>query len=284
MRNNSVKRLLARLLALGLVGSTAWGGTLDEVREKGVLRVAVYRDFPPYSYTTGGVMKGVDIDIVRTLAERLGVGISTMALTPSDEAMEDDLRNAVWKGHYLGGGTADVMMHVPVDRAFAAANDQVNIFGPYFQEQIAIAHHRERIPQLTNLLVFARQRIGVELETFPDTYLSTAEGGRLRHNVARYRTITAACAALKDDAVAAIMAPQAQLEDCLGDGQDKFGIAAVPLTRVSLFTWTIGMAIKADDVELGDALSKALAEIRADGTLEGIFAQYGISYVEPAGG
>ena len=44
--------------------------------------------------------------------------------------MNDDLRNMVWKGHYLGAQPSDVMMHVPVDEHLARANDKVRIFGP----------------------------------------------------------------------------------------------------------------------------------------------------------
>ena len=43
----------------------------------------------------------------------------------NDENMNDDLRNMVWKGHYLGYGPADVMLHVPVDNRLMAENDKV---------------------------------------------------------------------------------------------------------------------------------------------------------------
>jgi hypothetical protein len=43
--------------------------------------------------------------------------------------MGDDLRNMVWRGHYLGYGPADVMLQVPVDK-FLAHNPQVMILRP----------------------------------------------------------------------------------------------------------------------------------------------------------
>ncbi len=60
-----------------------------------------------------------------------------MELAP-DETVEDDLRNAVWKGSYFGSGVADVMMHVPVDRQFAMRNNNVVIFGAYQRETFAL--------------------------------------------------------------------------------------------------------------------------------------------------
>ncbi|MFO1328447.1 MAG: hypothetical protein U1F56_13900 [Rubrivivax sp.] len=43
--------------------------------------------------------------------------------------MNDDLRNMVWRGHYLGFGPADVLMHVPVNRPLME-NPRVEIFAP----------------------------------------------------------------------------------------------------------------------------------------------------------
>ena len=268
-------------LLLTLVCITASAGTLEEVKQQGVLRVAVYKDFSPYSYLAKGTMQGIDVDIARALAEQLGVGLSTMNLTASDEAMEDDLRNAIWKGHYLGGGTADVMMHVPVDAAFAEENDQVVIFGPYFREEMALARNLGRIPRMDTLVVFTREKIAVEVETIADMYLSRAVGGRLLDNVVHYRLVSDACEALKSDAVSAFMAPRAQLEDCIGDQSDRFAISQVPGAQVGLFSWTIGLAVKSGHTSLAEALAQAMQTIRDDGTLKSIFAEHGVSYLEP---
>ncbi len=281
MKIDNVGLVLTGLLVLSLA-NVAIAGDWQKIKETGVLRVAVYKDFPPYSYLADGAMQGVDVDIARTLAERLGVGISTMNLTASDEAMGDDLRNAVWKGHYLGGGTADVMMHVPVDEAFAKANDRVKIFGAYFQEEIAIAHNKERIPRLDNLLIFTREKVAVELETVADMYLSSAENRRLLNRIVHFRSVGEACDALKTEAVAAFMGPRAQLEDCIGDNPDEFAIVPTPARRVKMFTWAVGMAVKADSAELSHALNQALQQLRADGVLQTIFTQHGISYQAPS--
>lgn len=271
-------RLLTLLISILLITPTQ-AGTLAEVKEKGTLRVAVYKDFPPYSYLNKGKMQGLDVDIAKALAERLGVSLSTMNLTASDEAMEDDLRNAVWKGHYLGGGTADVMMHVPVDDEFAEENDQVAIFAPYLLEEVVVAHHKERIPQMNNLLVFTREKIAVELETIADLFMSRAENGRLVNNVVHYRYVAQACEALKAEEVAAFMAPRAQLEACL-ENDARFAIAKVP-ARIGMFGWIVGLAVKSGHQELKTALHEAMRSLREDGSLEKIFAANGLSYTPP---
>lgn len=274
-------RIFPKQVLLGLLmlaSTTAMADGLASIKEAGALRVAVYNDYPPYSYGSG-TLKGVDVDLAKALAERLGVGLNLMKLT-ADETMEDDLRNAVWKGHYLGGGTADVMMHVPAAADFAAANDKVIIFGPYFQEEIAIAHDPQRIEKIDTLLVFAREKVALEVDTIVDTLLSRAERGRLVQNMLHYRTVTEACDAFKNGEAAAFMATRAQLEQCIADTGDRFAIAPIPVT-MGLFSWTVGMAVKEDNQELATALTEALAALQAEGVVKDIYTQHGLSYTVP---
>ena len=113
---------------------------LDKIKAKGVLTVAVYKDNPPFSEQAGEV----DVTLAQLLADELGVKLSLMPFD-AGENMGDDLRNMVWKGHYLGYGPADVMLHVPVDRNFMQQNKQARIFGPYYRETVVLAHDRKQI-------------------------------------------------------------------------------------------------------------------------------------------
>ncbi len=112
----------AVMLCSGWLAGPAAARPLDEVRDSGTIRIAVYRDFAPFSEVHDGRFEGVDVDIGRALAQRLGVAVEFMPVT-AGESVDDDLRNAVWKGHYLGGGVADVMLHVPVDRRFSCLRE-----------------------------------------------------------------------------------------------------------------------------------------------------------------
>ena len=103
----------------------AEGEALARIRARGSLVVGVYTDMPPF-HVAG---RGIDVDVARALAAQLGVGLSLLPF-PAGETMDDDLRNMVWRGHYLGYGPADVLLHVPVDAALAAANPKVRIVAP----------------------------------------------------------------------------------------------------------------------------------------------------------
>ena len=91
------------LRALGAAALVAAGGVrtaesgLAAVKARGALTVAVYRDMPPF-HDKG---QGIDVDLAAALAQALGVKLSLMSF-PAGEDMDDDLRNMVWKGHYLG--------------------------------------------------------------------------------------------------------------------------------------------------------------------------------------
>lgn len=84
-RRNSSSRLLASLLALGLIASgcsdsapAAPSGDsaslLDEIKERGVVRIGTRVDNPPHSsYDESGKWSGFDNDIATAIAQRLNV-------------------------------------------------------------------------------------------------------------------------------------------------------------------------------------------------------------------
>jgi ABC-type amino acid transport substrate-binding protein len=271
--------LLCAGLALGVAASAATAET-PPTMDGGRLRIAVYNDFPPYSDKG----KGVDVAIGRELAKRLGLEAEIVGFT-ADEDMNDDLRNMVWKGHYLGTRPADVMLHVPVDNYLAQKNEQVHIFGPYHLESVAIARNPERVPPVSGsaaraLEVFTREKMGVETASLADDFMLAVLNGRLRENVSHFPTVNQAVAALKQGEVSAVMATRAELENALGEGT-KYPITPVEMPELRIKGWPLGMAVKADNSALEAALREALEAIYRDGTLDKIFAEHGITHRTP---
>ena len=72
------------------------------------------------------------------LASGLGRQFSLLPFALGED-MKDGLRKLVWKGHDLGFGPADGLLHMPVDRPLTAANPQLNSFRPNLRERILIA-------------------------------------------------------------------------------------------------------------------------------------------------
>ncbi|WP_374278057.1 substrate-binding periplasmic protein [Azonexus sp.] len=277
------RRLWLKLLAAAPLAAAlpAQADGLAAVRERGRLRIAVYNDFPPYSMAGG---KGIDADLGRAIAARLGLAPEVVGYN-ADEDMNDDLRNMVWKGHYLGTPPADVMLHVPVDEHLAKANDKVRIFGAYHRETLALARNPQRVPALSGsaavaLEIFTREKVGVETATLADSFLLGVMNGRLRDNVVHFKTVADAANGLADGRVAAVLAPRAELEAALR-GKEGFVLERPQLAELKIEGWPLGMAVKVEDAELAEAIARALAELKEDGTLAGIFRKHGISH-QPA--
>ncbi len=274
------------LAALGALGMTvvlpALADGLDDIRQKGRLRVAVYNNFPPYSFDD----RGIDVDLGKALAERLGVQ-AEIAWFTADEDMNGDLRNMVWKGHYLGAQPGDVMLHVPLDQNLAAQNDQVRIFGPYHVEAVALARIASRVPDPSGssavaLNVFTHEKVGVEGTSGSDSFLMGVLNGRLRDNVVHYRSVALAVAGMRGGEVAAVMAPRAELEAALKN-DPAYPISLVKMLELRPSKWPLAMAVRKHEERLAQALTTALTSLQEDGTVARIFSQYGVTYQLPEG-
>lgn len=251
-----------------------------ELQQPGRLRIAVYADFPPYSDKG----RGIDIAIGEALAAKLGLGVEVFSVK-ADDNMNDDLRNMVWKGHYLGTRPGDVMLHVPADPYLAEQNPQVHIFAPYHIETVAVLRNPARVPAVVGsaakaLEAFTREKIGVEGTSLADDFLLSVLNGRLRENVVHFRTVAEAVAALKRGELAAVMATRAEIEAARGEATNLV-LEPVSMPELRITSWPLGMAVKADHKELASALQGALRDIRRDGTLANIFAKNNVTYMPP---
>ncbi|TXT30578.1 MAG: hypothetical protein FD131_1561 [Rhodocyclaceae bacterium] len=279
MKNN--RRLLLKALASVPMAAAlpALADGLETIRQRGRLRVAVYNDFPPYSMAGG---KGIDADVARAIAVKLGLTAEVVGYN-ADEDMNDDLRNMVWKGHYLGTQPSDVMMHVPVDEYLARSNDKVRIFGAYHVETLALARNPERVPKPLSgsaavaLEIFTREKIGVETASLADSFLLGVLNGRLRENVVHYKTVAEAAKGMADGKVAAVLAPRAELEAAT-KGQGNLILESPKFAELKVDSWPLGMAVKVEDQALAEAIGGALASLRNDGTIADIFRRHGVSH------
>lgn len=274
--NLDLRRLISAAFLLVTVGA-AQAEALDDVRQKGILRVAVYDDLEPFSEKG----KGIDVEIGKALAEKLGVKADVFEFDAGED-MSDDFRNMIWKGHYLNPRMADVMLHVPVDKVLMEKNDKVHIFAPYFNEQIAVIRNTVKIPVFVGLEAFTRVKIGVEGDTISDHFMVGALGGRFRESVVHFKKIADACTALTAEKIEVIMGSRSQIEACFG-GKIPPKFALTPFTDggISVKDWNLGLAVKADSPQLGKALEDAMKTLRESGVIQKIFEKHGVSYQQP---
>ena len=272
----SRRRVLAAGLLLG-AGIAAPARAADDpvLREAGFLKVAVYNDLAPFSDRG----QGIDADLGAALAGKLGLKPTLLPFNAGDD-LGDDLRNMVWKGHYLGYGPADVMLHVPVDRMLMNANPQVEIFAPYYVETVRLVRSARAIPQFDGVEALAGKRIGVEKVSISGMVMLGEGGGRFREQVHIYPTAIEALEQLKAGGLDAVLATRAQIESVM-KGDPAFPLQEVPFDRLPRGGWAIGMAVKKNNLGLARRLQAALNDMAASGELKTIFAKYGVQAVRP---
>ncbi|MCU6454558.1 transporter substrate-binding domain-containing protein [Sphingomonas sp. A2-49] len=273
------RAFLAGGVAAALLPRGAAAASLDKLKAAGVLRVAVYRDFAPWSWRRDGTLVGIDVDFAQALAASLGLR-AEMVDFMADEDVGDDLRNMIWRGPLIGGSVADVMMHVPYDRTFALANDRAVFVAPYYREGFQMACGIDTDcevapPQLKG------KRLVAELDSIPDFYLSGSFGGVLRGDVQHLPSGDAALTAVKEGRADAVLATRAQVEHALAGGNPKVKVRRGPLPALPSPGWDVGLAVKDDSRDLGDALERSVAALQKDGTLARILVRYGVSPKAP---
>jgi cystine transport system substrate-binding protein len=272
---NAVATRRRALLALALCAVAPARADWLKIAQSGHLKVAVYTEFLPFSDKDAGI----DVDLAKALAARLGLKLSLLPF-PAGENLDDDLRNMVWKGHYLGYGPADVMLHVPVDRRLMAQNDKVHIFAPYHVETVRLARSSKTIPQFDGLDALAGKRIGVEKVSIAAMVMLGEANGKFRDTVRIFPTAIDAAAALKNGELDAVLATRSEIESVL-KGDPAFPLEEVGFQRLPRAGWAVGMAVRKDDTEMATRLQAAINEMAANGELKAIFARYGVQAVKP---
>jgi len=261
---------------LGTPSLAVHATALDRIRERGVLTVALYKDMPPF-HVDG---KGIDVQLAQALADALGLKLSMLPFN-ADENMGDDLRNMVWRGHYLGFGPADVLMHVPVDKPLIDDTPQARIFAPYYRERVVLARRLDRLPQLESLSGLGDEKVAVPGQTLAGWLMIGADGGAYRNQlVTQWRDGTEAARALQRDEVAAAAGLASEMESVLR-GDARFAIAPLPSPRAQRNGWAVGMAVKKDSTDLAQALQAGINDLGRDGRLRTMFEGANVAWQAP---
>lgn len=257
---------------------------LARIRASGALKVAVYKDNAPFSDGAVTDMQGLDVALAEALARQLGLKLS---LLPFDagENMGDDLRNMVWKGHYLGYGPADVMLQVPADKYLAQKNPQVMILAPYMRQSLVLVHDTRRLASAAAPEDLKGLPLAAERGAGAASVLMGYGGGLLRTQVSIHNTGIEAVQAAVDGKAAAAFVTRAQAEAVLSrhpDSAGQFRISKLNFNNGIADTgWPVGMAVKSANKELAQALEVAMKSLRDSGEMLAIFKQHGLTLTAP---
>ena len=286
-------RLISLVLSLALLccqAAQAQVRSYDQMIAAGELKVAVYKDFAPYSFEDGGTPRGVDVELAQALAKALGVQLQ-LIWAPAGEKLDDDLRDYIWRGSQLHNQQlADLMMRAPYDHEYTQKrNDQgelenghVVMFGPYQNEQWQVAYDRRRLDSVASVAVFQEHPIGVEVDSVPSFYLTSVFNGMLAAKTRHYPNVPQAFAAMKAGQVDAVMAMRGEIDWQVHQAHDpQLALAENAYPNMGRQRWEIGMAVHESNRQLAYAVEEALEGLIRDGSLQAIYSHYGLRYEVP---
>lgn len=274
-RRDALARGLFTALGLGLGASAARAepGDLEAIRKRGVLTVAVYNDLPPF-HVKG---EGIDVLVAQALARELGLKLSLLPFQ-ADEEMADDLRHMVTRGHYMGFGPADVMLHVPVDTRLMQENPGVLAFAPYYRERVVMARRLAVLPKLEQMADLGKHRVAVAGQSLAGwLVLGTDNGAYAAQTVTRWPDGVAAARAMKAGEFDVVAGAASELESVLSR-EAGIAIEPLPVPRAPKDGWAVGCAVKKSATALAQAVQAAMNTLADKGELQAIFSASGVSW------
>lgn len=274
----SRRRLIQAGALLPLSGAMAWAQAqeseaLARIRKRGTLTVAVYNTMPPFHLEGAGI----DVQIAEQLALSLGVTLNLMPFN-AGENMQDDLRNMVWKGHYLGFGPADVLLHVPVDRPLMDSQKQALIFAPYFKETVALAYNVDRIQKLDSLADLKDYKVAVAGQTLAGWLLIGSDEGAYREQLMTHMDDGVTAARMLLAGTVPVAAGNASELHSVLKGNPKYRVIPMPIPRAPRNGWAVGMAVKKSATDLATALQSTVNDMARDQRLSKIFSGHGVPW------
>ena len=223
--------------------SKAEGAASVKTVSAGKLIMATNAEFPPYEYHEGNEIKGIDVEICRAVAKKLGLELQ----------IEDVAFDAIIPE--VASGKADLAaagMTVTEDRK---QNMDFSIQLILVQENSTIAGKED----LTG------KKIGVQLGTTSDLF-STEDFGE--DAVVRYSKSMEAVQALSQGKIDAVIVDSQTAKEFVNEVK---GIKALD-SSYSDEAYAIG--VKKGNTELLNAVNAALAELKSEGKLDEIVTKY----------
>jgi ABC-type amino acid transport substrate-binding protein len=271
-------------LGIGLLSTSAAQAELADLKEKGSLKIALYKNNLPFSDANREGMTGVDAALAKELAKRLQLGVQWLPFE-AGENMNDDLRNMVWRGHYLGYGPADVMLQAPIDKYLIEKTNQVEFLAPYYRHELGwLASERISNADLQSMSLDGL-KLAAEAGTAAASALLGYGGGRYRDAVKIENDGIVAAKGVTNAQYPLAYVTRAQAESAIAmlpteqRSAFRFVVQALPGTPPT--GWVVGLAIRAGQPQLSQALQAAMRGVREDGTLARIYREHGLQLTTP---
>ncbi len=247
--------LLALVLVVGLVACGASNSKLNTATE-GVLTMATNAAFPPYEYIEGGEIVGIDAEIAKAIADKLGLELQI------DDMEFDAIIEAV------RGGKADIGlagMTVTEER-----KEAVNFTASYATGvQVVIVTEDSAITSVDDLFVEgASHVIGVQRNTTGDLYTTWDLEDAGLATIDRYSKGVDAVQALVTGKVDCVVIDNEPAKAFVAS------MEGLKILETEYVTEDYAAAMNKDNEALYEAVNAAVEELIADGTVAAIVEKY----------
>lgn len=226
-------------------------------KDDGTLIMATNATFPPYEYKDGDSVVGIDAEIAQKIADKLGKKLVI------EDVEFGSIIAGVQSGRYDMGMAG---MTVTEERL-----KSVNFTDSYAKGiQVVIVTENSAIKSIADLKGDGSMKIGVQQDTTGDIYASdTVEnGGYGEENVIRYKAATDTVQALKAGKVDAVIIDNEPAKNFVSS------TSGLKLLDGSWVDEDYAVCVAKENTELLSQINAALAELKADGTLQQIIDKY----------
>ena len=250
----SVKRFtwLACLLlvALSLHACAGSGARINEIRERGMLRVGVKVDVPDFGYLSPatGEIEGLEIDLARMMAEEmLGDGRALKLISVTAQT----------RGSMLDNGELDVVI-----ATFTITEERKKSYyfsEPYFSDEIGLLVKVDS--GITNLDDLDQKKVGVvQAGTALKALQAETQTRGITINYAEYASYPEIQAALMNGEIDAFSVDKSILQGYVDENTVILDEGFNPQSY--------GIAVRLDDKEMAKYLDEFMKKIKEDGRLE----------------
>ena len=215
-----------------------------------VIVMGTNAEFETFEYRDGLEITGFDVEIAKKVAEKLGkeLVIEDMAFDSLIMALNSDKIDFI-----AAGMTADDERRTQVDFSDSYFNSKQMIIVKADDTSIATAED------------LVGKKVGVQLGTTGDKFVSDTDGIA---EVTQFQTGTLAVMDLKNGKIDAVVI-DAEPAKKMTEGQSDLKLLDAPFIDEEY-----AIAVKKGDADVLTAINETLADIKADGTYDEIYAKY----------
>lgn len=213
---------------------------------------AAYAPFE--SQNEKGEIVGFDIDVVSAIAAKAGIEVKFV--------------NTPWEGIFNALGQGDRDMVVSAVTITDERKQTMDFTAPYFDAvQLIAVKENSKVTKFADL---KKLKVGVQTGTTGDEAVSKLLG-KTSTNIKRFESTPLALKELESGGVDAVVADNGVVVHYVANNP---GGKFKTVSDKEFVPEQYGIAVKKGNTELLDKLNKGLADIKADGTYDQIYAKY----------